>query len=147
MECAYSCCFIFLMYVVNPTSPHPAPPPSPSLFSAHYPSTMKLVWFYCFVFTSLSPLVVFVVVVVVFVFFFFFFFGQSGGASRWRVCYQQGLPRLVLYSFLSYNTDTIFHLRSSCIHRFNHTNETKNYFSNFKVSFLVQARIFVISFE
>ena len=24
------------------------------------------------------------------------FFGQSGGASRWRVCYQRGLPRLVL---------------------------------------------------
>ena len=23
--------------------------------------------------------------------------GQSGGASRWRVCYQRGLPRLVLY--------------------------------------------------
>ena len=22
--------------------------------------------------------------------------GQSGGASRWRVCYQRGLPRLVL---------------------------------------------------
>ena len=21
--------------------------------------------------------------------------GQSGGASRWRVCYQRGLPRLV----------------------------------------------------
>ena len=29
------------------------------------------------------------------VMFFLFFFGQSGGASRWRVCYQQGLPRLV----------------------------------------------------
>ena len=28
--------------------------------------------------------------------FFFFFFRQSGGASRWRVCYQRGLPRLVL---------------------------------------------------
>ena len=27
--------------------------------------------------------------------FFLSFFGQSGGASRWRVCYQQGLPRLV----------------------------------------------------
>ena len=32
---------------------------------------------------------------------FFFFFdgkkiGQSGGASRWRVCYKRGLPRLVL---------------------------------------------------
>ena len=23
--------------------------------------------------------------------------GQSGEASRWRVCYQQGLPRLVSY--------------------------------------------------
>ena len=29
-------------------------------------------------------------------FFFFFFFGQSGEAYRWRVCYQRGLPRLVL---------------------------------------------------
>ena len=27
--------------------------------------------------------------------------GQSGGASRWRVCYQRGLPRLV-YSHLYY---------------------------------------------
>ena len=25
-----------------------------------------------------------------------FSIGQSGEASRWRVCYQQGLPRLVL---------------------------------------------------
>ena len=25
--------------------------------------------------------------------------GQSGGASRWRVCYQRGLPRLVLKMF------------------------------------------------
>ena len=42
-------------------------------------------------------------------FFFTFFFykkklsfkkiGQSGGASRWRVCYQRGLPRLVLAYF------------------------------------------------
>ena len=24
---------------------------------------------------------------------------QSGGASRWRVCYQRGLPRLVCYAF------------------------------------------------
>ena len=24
--------------------------------------------------------------------------GQSGGASRWRVCYPQGLPRQVFYS-------------------------------------------------
>ena len=29
------------------------------------------------------------------IFFFFFFFGQSGEASRWRVCYQRGLSRLV----------------------------------------------------
>ena len=29
-----------------------------------------------------------------------FFFGQSGGASRWRVCYQQGLPRLISTSSL-----------------------------------------------
>ena len=26
---------------------------------------------------------------------FLFFLGQSGGASRWRVCYQRGQPRLV----------------------------------------------------
>ena len=25
--------------------------------------------------------------------------GQSGGASRWRVCYQRGLPRLVYFVF------------------------------------------------
>ena len=33
----------------------------------------------------------------------FFFFGggggQSGGANGWRVCYQLGLPRLVLSAF------------------------------------------------
>ena len=32
------------------------------------------------------------------VFFLFFFqkqIGKSGGASRWMVCYQRGLPRLV----------------------------------------------------
>ena len=28
--------------------------------------------------------------------FFSFFFRQSGEAYRWRVCYQRGLPRLVL---------------------------------------------------
>ena len=28
--------------------------------------------------------------------FFFFFLGQSGEAYQWRVCYQRGLPRLVL---------------------------------------------------
>ena len=28
--------------------------------------------------------------------------GQSGGASRWRVCYQRGLPRLVLNVFTSF---------------------------------------------
>ena len=27
--------------------------------------------------------------------------GQSGGASRWRVCYQRGLPRLVKRPLLS----------------------------------------------
>ena len=30
--------------------------------------------------------------------------GQSGGASRWRVCYQRGLPRLV-YVYLKSFTD------------------------------------------
>ena len=29
-------------------------------------------------------------------FLFLYFFWQIGGASRWRVCYQRGLPRLVL---------------------------------------------------
>ena len=30
------------------------------------------------------------------IYFLLLFFGQSGEASRWRVCYQRGLPRLVL---------------------------------------------------
>ena len=30
-------------------------------------------------------------------FVFFNKFGQSGGASRWRICYQRGLPRLVSF--------------------------------------------------
>ena len=29
-------------------------------------------------------------------FFLSLFFGQAGEACRWRVCYQRGLPRLVL---------------------------------------------------
>ena len=32
-------------------------------------------------------------------FFYFFIFFQSGGAIRWRVCYQWGLPRLVYQYF------------------------------------------------
>ena len=28
--------------------------------------------------------------------------GQSGGASRWRVCYQRGLPRLVFFSSVTF---------------------------------------------
>ena len=31
---------------------------------------------------------------------YIFFWGQSGEASRWRVCYQWGLPRLVLRHFV-----------------------------------------------
>ena len=31
-------------------------------------------------------------------------FGKSGGASRWRVCYQQGLPRLVLNPILTHSS-------------------------------------------
>ena len=29
--------------------------------------------------------------------FFFIFLGKSGGVNRWRVCYQQSLPCLVLF--------------------------------------------------
>ena len=35
------------------------------------------------------------------VIFFFSFFGQSGEASQWKVCYQQGLPGLAYV--LKYN--------------------------------------------
>ena len=35
------------------------------------------------------------------VFLFFLFFLQSGGAIWWRVCYQQGLTRLVSFIFLT----------------------------------------------
>ena len=31
-----------------------------------------------------------------------FLFGLSGGASWWRVCYQQDIPRLVFFYFTSY---------------------------------------------
>ena len=37
------------------------------------------------------------------VIFFFSFFGQSGEASQWKVCYQQGLPGLAYV--LKYNLD------------------------------------------
>ena len=30
-------------------------------------------------------------------FIYIFFYGQCGEASRWRVCYQRGLPRLVWF--------------------------------------------------
>ena len=33
----------------------------------------------------------------------FFFFGQNGRASRWRVCYQRGLPRLVNWLIHSFS--------------------------------------------
>ena len=40
--------------------------------------------------------------VLIYLYIYIYFFnvkkiGQSGGASRWRVCYQRGLPRLVYY--------------------------------------------------
>ena len=34
---------------------------------------------------------------------FFFFFSQSGEASLWKVCYQRGLPRLVLMCTCTYS--------------------------------------------
>ena len=37
----------------------------------------------------------------------FFFFGQSGEAYRWRVCYQQGLPRLVIRRYSPLQGPTI----------------------------------------
>ena len=49
------------------------------------------------------------------VIFFFFFFGQSGGASRWRVCYQGGLPRLVYCEGLVITEVTISTLSSLSI--------------------------------
>ena len=36
--------------------------------------------------------------------FFFFFFRQSGQDYWWRVCYQRGLPRLVILVVQKYNT-------------------------------------------
>ena len=30
---------------------------------------------------------------------------QSGGASRWRVCYQRGLPRLVFFQLTNLSRD------------------------------------------
>ena len=33
--------------------------------------------------------------------------GQSGGASRWRVCYQRGLPRLVYNQTMQRNTCSV----------------------------------------
>ena len=43
---------------------------------------------------------VFYIYIYIYIFFFFFHFRQSDGASRWRVCYQQGLPPLVLIDLL-----------------------------------------------
>ena len=45
--------------------------------------------------------------------------GQSGGANWWRLCYERGLPRLVLntvdYNIIEYNTaDTVQFL---CVYR------------------------------
>ena len=35
----------------------------------------------------------------IYIYFILFVFGQSGGAYRWRVCYQRGLPRPVFKDF------------------------------------------------
>ena len=36
---------------------------------------------------------------IIFILFYFYFFLQSGEAYQWRVGYQRGLPRLVLFYF------------------------------------------------
>ena len=46
----------------------------------------------------------------IFIFFIFFYVnknGQSGGASRWRVCYQRGLLRLVLVNCYALASTTL----------------------------------------
>ena len=48
-------------------------------------------------------------------FIFLFFFGQSGQAYRWRVCYQRGLPRLVIYILGSSWNNAFYHLYLSRI--------------------------------
>ena len=40
----------------------------------------------------------------------FFFTGQSGGANRWRVCYQRCLPRLVFFTFCNKKNGRPSHL-------------------------------------
>ena len=39
--------------------------------------------------------------------FFFIFFGKGGEVSRWRVCHQRGLPRLVFKRILASRIFTI----------------------------------------
>ena len=63
--------------------------------------------------------------------FIYFFLGQSGGASRWRVCYQHDLPSLIsyylmcwiclfklscLFGFESANHNLFIHENIGCLH-------------------------------
>ena len=59
-----------------------------------------------------------------------FFFRQSGDAYRWRVCYQRGLPRLVLRLFLKWyclvslqiylNDSSLIHHGKKCLSSVTH---------------------------
>ena len=47
------------------------------------------------------------------IYFYLFFFRQSGQTYRWRVCYQRGLPRLVLKLFdPKYLTSPLFKIQN-----------------------------------
>ena len=75
-------------------------------------------------------------------FYFIKIFGQSGGASRWRVCYQRGLPRLV------FEDNTI--QPPSSVHepwcQILFTTSNKNlYYSNHKFIIYTSQRIYLVS--
>ena len=40
---------------------------------------------------------------------YIYILGQSGGASRWRFCYQRGLPRLVFFLSLRFISGSFMH--------------------------------------
>ena len=45
---------------------------------------------------QVSGVTIFYFFYLLFIYLFFLYLLKSGGASRWRVCYQRGLPRIVL---------------------------------------------------
>ena len=60
------------------------------------------------------------------IYIYIFFFGQSGEASRWRVCYKRGLPRLVFLTVLTIGTSMFtWNVKNMYVHETRNKNKEK----------------------